>query len=149
MTPLAPKGGVALPFPAVKRYRPVRRGSAHRSNPHGMFWEGDRRCARARTLLDTLRITALSLTRRSATRRWPGRVLCYDSTRGMNQFSGAYFVNIDGVLPDKLKAISIHASQAHHHYMDERAVIAEAENWGRRLGDNGVYEAFEVRLFVE
>jgi LmbE family N-acetylglucosaminyl deacetylase len=85
----------------------------------------------------------------SATRRWPGRVLCYDSTRGMNQFSPTYFVNIDGFLPDKLKAISIHASQAHHHYMDERAVIAEAENWGRRLGDDGVYDAFEVRLFVE
>jgi LmbE family N-acetylglucosaminyl deacetylase len=85
----------------------------------------------------------------SATRRWPGRMLCFDSTRGMNQFNPTYFVNIDGFLPDKLKAISIHATQAHHHYMDERAVVAEAESWGRRLGDQGVYEAFEVRVFVE
>jgi LmbE family N-acetylglucosaminyl deacetylase len=85
----------------------------------------------------------------SATRRWPGKVLCFDSTRGMNQFYPTYFVNIDGFLPDKLKAISIHASQAHHHYMDERAVVAEAENWGRRFGHEGIYEAFEVRVFVE
>jgi len=85
----------------------------------------------------------------SATRRWPGRMLCFDSTRGMNQFNPTYFVNIDGFLPDKLKAISIHATQAHHQYMDERAVVAEAESWGRRLGDQGVYEAFEVRVFVE
>jgi LmbE family N-acetylglucosaminyl deacetylase len=85
----------------------------------------------------------------SATRRWPGRVLCYDSTRGMNPFYPTYFVNIEGFVPDKLKAISIHASQAHRHYMDERAVVAEAESWGRRLGDQGVYEAFEVKLIVE
>ena len=85
----------------------------------------------------------------SAARRRRGRILLFDTTKGIDGYEPRYFVRVDEFIPMKLKALACHRSQSARHFMNAEVVSSEAVQWGYRICGFGMYEAFELRLDVE
>ncbi|HEV3022062.1 MAG TPA: PIG-L family deacetylase [Pirellulales bacterium] len=76
-------------------------------------------------------------------------VLFYQTPSSTRDFTPTLYIDVSATLPDKLQAISIHASQSQRMYMSQEAVRGLAAFLGLQIYRGGKYfEGFEIHQMI-